>query len=46
LRISDHGVGQSVFSYDRTKDEIYIAIKAYREEKLPFPDGTIIARLA
>jgi Cytochrome P460 len=23
-----------------------IAIKAYREEKLPFPDGTIIARLA
>jgi hypothetical protein len=22
------------------------AIKAYREEKLPFPDGTIIARLA
>ncbi len=23
-----------------------IAIKAYREEKLPFPDGTILARLA
>jgi hypothetical protein len=23
-----------------------VAIKAYREEKLPFPDGTIIARLA
>ena len=23
-----------------------IAIKAYREDKLPFPDGTIIARLA
>src|ERR1700733_6656001 len=23
-----------------------IAIKAYREQKLPFPDGTIIARLA
>ena len=23
-----------------------IAIKAYREGKLPFPDGTIIARLA
>jgi hypothetical protein len=23
-----------------------LAIKAYREEKLPFPDGTIIARLA
>jgi hypothetical protein len=23
-----------------------IAIKAYRERKLPFPDGTIIARLA
>jgi len=23
-----------------------IAIKAYREEQLPFPDGTIIARLA
>ncbi|MGA2100046.1 MAG: cytochrome P460 family protein [Candidatus Sulfotelmatobacter sp.] len=24
----------------------YVAIKAYREAKLPFPDGTIIARLA
>jgi hypothetical protein len=23
-----------------------MAIKAYREGKLPFPDGTIIARLA
>jgi hypothetical protein len=23
-----------------------VAIKAYREEKIPFPDGTIIARLA
>jgi hypothetical protein len=23
-----------------------VAIKAYRERKLPFPDGTIIARLA
>jgi Cytochrome P460 len=23
-----------------------VAVKAYREEKLPFPDGTIIARLA
>src|ERR1700687_1241176 len=23
-----------------------VAIKAYREEKLPFPDGTIIVRLA
>jgi hypothetical protein len=23
-----------------------VAIKAYREEKLPFPDGTILARLA
>src|SRR5271154_1317559 len=23
-----------------------VAIKAYRDEKLPFPDGTIIARLA
>jgi Cytochrome P460 len=23
-----------------------VAIKAYREEKLPFPDGTVIARLA
>jgi hypothetical protein len=23
-----------------------VAIKAYREEKLPFPDGTIIARIA
>src|ERR1700689_3868250 len=23
-----------------------IAIKAYREDKLPFPDGTVIARIA
>jgi hypothetical protein len=23
-----------------------LAIKAFREEKLPFPDGTIIVRLA
>jgi hypothetical protein len=27
-------------------DNFFIAIKAYREGKLPFPEGTIIARVA